>query len=160
MVSTPLFKKVKLHSEITFYSLVAKKVSKKDAEVDWEKKTAEEVFNLFRALNHIHQVTTYWFCQPLKLLHMKLDDITGFNPINKAAIAKLNLTNPIFPGLVEFSSKRSVLRVQCKDGRWISVSTILMPAKKNGKKCLTAVEFYNGFMSKIENTLDRRFSSR
>lgn len=148
-----------IHNTLIFY-FVAKKVTKNDAEVDWNKRTAEEVFNLFRALNHIYPLTTWWFDYPLKLLRIQLDNVTEYNPANRASIDKLGLKNPVFPGLVEFSAKRSVIRVQCKDGRWVCVSTILMPGKKSGRTCLTPVEFYNGYINKVENTLDRKFTSR
>jgi hypothetical protein len=115
---------------------------------------------LYRALKHIYPLTTSWFDHPLKLLGVELDNVTGFNPANKALIDKLRLTTAIFPGLVEFSPRRSVIRVQCKDGRWVSVSKVLMPGKLSGKTCLTAADFFNGYISKVENTLERRFGSR
>lgn len=96
----------------------------------------------------------------MKLLHIKLDSVIDFNPANRVAIEQSGFTNFICPGLVEFSPSRSVIRVQCKDGRWINISTILMSGKKTGKTCLSAIEFFNGYVTKVEFTLDRKFCSQ
>ena len=137
----------------------ARKIRKEDAVVNWSQKTAEEVFNLHRALSHIYRLSTSWFDHTLKLVDVELDNVTEFDPANKAAIDKLGSTNAIIPGLVEFSHDRSLLRVQCKDGRWVTVKAIVILGKPCGKSPFTAFEFYCQYVEQVENTLDRRFGS-
>jgi len=35
-----------------------------------------------------------------------------------------------------------------------------MSGKKTGKTCLSAIEFFNGYVTKVEFTLDRKFCSQ
>lgn len=111
------------------------------------------MYNQFRALNHIFSLTTTWFGIPIKLLHVELDYISGLNPENVANMKKLKIENKAIPGLVEYSSQRNVLRIQCNDRNWICVNRVLV----SGKKKMSASQFFNGFLSKIENSLNRRF---
>lgn len=111
------------------------------------------MYNQFRALNHIFPLTTTWFGVPIKLLHVELDYISGLNPENITNMKKLKIENKALPGLVEYSSQRNVLRIQCNDCNWVCVNKVLV----SGKKTMTASQFFNGFLSKIKNSLDRRF---
>lgn len=75
------------------------------------------------------------------------------NPTNKANIQKLQLKEEIIPGLVEYSSRRSIIRIQCKDGKWIYTDSIIV----SGKRRFTPLQFYKGFISRIEDSLERKF---
>lgn len=120
--------------------------------VDWTNESAQEVYNRHRALSHIYWLKTYWFDSLVKLLDVSVDQITDYNPENQRSIQKLQITEKIFPGLIEFSRKRSLLRIQCRDGKWICVREVMA-----GKKTLSSEEFHNGYLSKIKNSLERRF---
>lgn len=123
--------------------------------VKWTEKTAEDVYNLHRAIFHLFPLTTYWFDLPIKLLDVRLDEVSGMNPENRENISSLNTSESIFPGLVEYSRRRSLLRIQCKDGKWICVNSVIV----SGRRTHSAADFNNGYLSKIENSLDRKFTS-
>lgn len=92
----------------------------------------------------------------MKLLDVRLDEVTEMNPENRKNIKLTETSSRIFPGLVEYSRKRSLLRIQCKDGKWICVNSVIV----SGKKTQSAADFYNGFISKKDNSIERKFDSR
>ncbi|XKL60523.1 hypothetical protein PGB90_007580 [Kerria lacca] len=104
----------------------AKKVFPAHAKINWKTKTAEEIYNQYRALAHLYPLTTHWFDFLIKIPNIKIDEITEMNPTNKANIQKLQLKEEIIPGLVEYSSRRSIIRIQCKDGKWIYTDSIIL----------------------------------
>ncbi|XP_065203709.1 methionyl-tRNA formyltransferase, mitochondrial [Planococcus citri] len=132
----------------------AKKIVPEMADVDWNNKSAQEIYNQYRALSHLFPLKTRWFDMTVKLLDVSVDEIEIFNPKNQKVIKNMRTKENVFPGIVEFSRKRALLRVQCKDGKWVCVREIIV----SGKKSLSASEFYNGYMSKVENSMDRRFT--
>lgn len=152
-----VFNSVSVITVITNYLFeffAAKKVIPSMAFVDWQNKSALEIYNQHRALSDLYLLRTYWFGSLLKLSDISLDQVIGMNPENRRSLQSFRMDGEIFPGLVEFSKKRCLLRVQCKDGKWICVKHVIC-----GKKCLSPSEFYNGYLSKIENSLERRFNS-
>lgn len=147
--------KVKQTDDNFISILLARKITESTAKVNWSRQSAEEVYNQFRALSYIFPLTTSWFGIPIKLLHVELDDIDELNPENRANIENLGTKTAIYPGLVEYSRRRCLLRIQCSDGQWVCVNTVLV----SGKKTLSASQFYNGFLSKVPNSLERRFGA-
>ncbi len=109
---------------------------------------------MHRALGHLFPLTTSWFGLAVKILDVKVDDVTEMNPENRKKLETSQTKLMIIPGLVEYSRRRSCLRVQCKDGKWVRINSVTVV----GRKTLTAKEFYNGFLSKVENSLERKFS--
>lgn len=91
----------------------------------------------------------------MRLLDIKLDELTEMNPQNEKHISLLKTGGSILPGLVEYSRRRSLLRIQCRDGRWICVNSVTV----SGKKTQSAADFHNGYISKIKNSLERKFTS-
>lgn len=139
------------------FSSIARKVTAGTAKVKWDSKSAVEVYNQYRALRHLHPLTTYWFDQVVKILDVELDNVTQTNPENERCIIReYGTKDVVLPGLVEYSQRRSLLRVQCKDGKWVCIRSLII----SGKKQLTAGEFNNGFLTKVKDSLHRKFEFR
>lgn len=123
------------------------------AEIDWNNKSAQQIYNQYRALSHLFPLKSRWSDIIVKFLDLSVDEMESFNPKNQRIMRNMGIDEKIFPGLAEFSRKRALLRIQCKDGKWICVRQVIIA----GRKPLSATEFYNGYLSKIKNSLDRKF---
>lgn len=134
--------------------------------------SARNVFNLYRALNHVYPLTTKWHGALVKLTEVILseEDIkknaldTG-SPITnkevyKSALQFLNSSsetsstkNTVFQtkdtsftnksGNIHFFKNKRELHVTCCDG-----SVIIVKKLKVSGKSVTALDFYNGFLAK------------
>lgn len=94
--------------------------------------SAEEIYNLSRALCGIYHLTTKWEQTTVKLINVKR--------------CMINKIEPIVPGKVIFNRNENVLNVQCRDGCWISVEKIGI----YNKKPMSAKDFNNGYIQKLK----------
>ncbi|PSN58275.1 hypothetical protein C0J52_00118 [Blattella germanica] len=113
------------------------------AQVAWNEMTAIQVFNLHRALVSLYPLATTWHGLPIKLLEPVLLDRTLAASERSSNSWLLNL-----PGCVELDRAGRVLRVLCADSTWIGFRNIRI----QGRKPMTAHDFYNGFISKRSAT--------
>ncbi|XP_014245621.1 methionyl-tRNA formyltransferase, mitochondrial isoform X2 [Cimex lectularius] len=138
----------------------APKINASMSEVDWSKLSALEVYNLHRALSSIFPLKTHWHGQSVKLISLELDKELkkidnemrsssqsalsflndGFEGVPKTTKIKKSDTNA---GNLEFCKITKIIKVKCCDGNNVIVRTIRV-----GKKTISAVDFFNGFMSK------------
>ncbi|KAL1500935.1 hypothetical protein ABEB36_006351 [Hypothenemus hampei] len=99
--------------------------------VKWSQYTASQIVNLERALKSLFPLKTTWNGIPVKLfetLELK-EERTSRKP-----------------GFVEFRKKDNVLLVECVFSTYITVKQVGV----YGKKVMSARDFYNGFISKLE----------
>ncbi|CAD7077553.1 unnamed protein product [Hermetia illucens] len=111
------------HSQATY----APKITPEFCDVNWNHKTALEVFNLHRALYSYKHLTTKWQMHTIKLVELTLSNHKNIN---------------CKPGYVEFYRTGKCLRVFCKDGSCIEVSKLCV----EGRKTMSAIDFNNGFL--------------
>lgn len=111
-------------------SISAPKVTPALAQVNWNS-SAIEVYNLYRALYSMKPLTTTWNSLQVKLIEIK---------ISSDAVS----TEP--PGTIEYFKIERYLKVICGNGRSICVHRLGL----EGKKVMTAAEFYNGFLGKTK----------
>ncbi len=102
------------------------------AQVDWNL-PAIGVYNLFRALYSFKPLTTKWNDLQVRLIEVKCStsDVISSKP----------------PGTVEYSKIEKCLKVICGNGSSVCVYKLGL----EGKKVMSATEFYNGFLSKIRD---------
>ena len=103
------------HSQATF----CKMFNKEDGRVDWQNKTAKEIFNLYRGLKHWPGVWTIANDARFKLLEIKPS------------------TESVTPGVIAVINKQ--LLVGAKEG-----SVEILEIQPEGKKAMPAVAFING----------------
>lgn len=101
------------------------------AKVSWKNVTAQEVYNLSRALTTLHNI-----CTNFKGTVIKLHNIKEYK-------RSVDEESDIKPGRVEYSRKLRAILVQCKDGKWISCDKIGI-----NKKVISASDFNNGYLKK------------
>lgn len=99
--------------------------------------TAEQVYNLARAVEGMLPATAKW-----KDLQIKLFDV-----------GKCNMNIPRYtnemPGCVYYDKSEKVIKVKCADGQWVSVKRIGVP----GKRKMSATDFKNGYHLKDSEKL-------
>ncbi|XP_055851369.1 methionyl-tRNA formyltransferase, mitochondrial [Episyrphus balteatus] len=103
-------------------------------EVDWNLMTANEVYNLYRALYGYKPLSTRF-----KDLNIKLIDIRLGPKLNDCHGSS---------GSIEIIRSEKCFRVRCKDCNSIDVFRV----KVEGKRTMTAEEFSNGFLRKCEKS--------
>lgn len=117
------------------YFLLARKITSQFGQIKWDTFTAGDVYNLQRALKSLQSLKTMWNSVPIKLF-----DIAIWPEIRECRS----------PGYVEYSRKHKLLIVECANKTWISVQRVGV----QGKKVMSAADFYNGFISKLDkNTI-------
>ncbi|XP_058796329.1 methionyl-tRNA formyltransferase, mitochondrial isoform X2 [Phymastichus coffea] len=110
----------------------APKITQKNSFINWKEMSAQDVYNLQRALLGIHPLRAYLDNQIIKLLDIKcVDDPTS-----------VHCTQEKFPGLAIFDKRKRALYISCQGNSWISVKTVIIP----GRKPLSAVNFSSGFI--------------
>lgn len=110
----------------------APKVTPALAQVNWNR-SAIEVYNLYRALHSFKPLTTRWNGLPVRLIEIQM-----------SASADDRSTRP--SGSVEYVKYDKCLKVICGDGRSVRVYKLGL----EGKKVMSATEFYNGFLTKTK----------
>ena len=103
------------HNQATF----CKMFNKEDGKIDWQNKTAKEIFNLYRGLKHWPGVWTIANDARFKLLEIKPS------------------TESVTPGVIAVINKQ--LLVGAKEG-----SVEILEIQPEGKKAMPAVAFING----------------
>merc|ERR1719270_1523743 len=115
----------------------APKITKDMLEIKWEKKTAKEVYNQFRALSHISKLYSYW---------KESKTIVRFeNPIPPNILDELirKEDENSVPGQVMSLKNKThgrIVFIKCKKG-WIAFRNIYY----GQRKVMTMSDFYNGF---------------
>ncbi|XP_053699124.1 methionyl-tRNA formyltransferase, mitochondrial [Sabethes cyaneus] len=115
----------------------APKIDTKFAEVRWSEMNARQVYDLYRSLYSYKPLTTRFAGdsgETIKLfkLHYRPD------------LAESDNLKTV-PGEVQYCRLRKRLLVWCCDGRPVEVEQLGI----GGRKALSAVEFYNGYLNKI-----------
>lgn len=105
--------------------------------------TAEQIYNLYRAMYSFKPITTRWQQQLVKLIEIRRDSNQVFR-------------SDKLPGTVEYAKSEKVLKVVCSDGHCILVTKLGI----EGKKIMTAMDFNNGFIKKAAVTADHSFHSQ
>lgn len=157
----------------------AKKIDPSYSVIDWNNMTAVQIYNLHRALGHIYPLTAQWQGVKVKLHKISLDqkhksDSSNTHHETATQTTKLssamsflnethqnvnsvdpNQTKPLdfSPGEVSFCKPDKLLRIKCKDGKYILCDGVTV----TGKKKMSAVDFNNGFLCKVHNIQDRKF---
>ncbi|KAJ6638536.1 Methionyl-tRNA formyltransferase, mitochondrial [Pseudolycoriella hygida] len=108
----------------------APKVTAALAQVNWNS-SAVQVYNLYRALYSFKPLTTHWNSLLVRIVEMIL--------------STTDATNDKPPGTVEYVKLNKCLKVTCGNGSSVRV----MKLGLEGKKVMTAAEFYNGFLNKF-----------
>lgn len=113
-----------------FISFSAKKINKNISEVKWSEMSAEDVYNLYRAVYGIYSLTTTFRNKQMKLfqcfLHNTDDIIKDVKPI----------------GFIEYCHTTDAIRVLCKDRKYVYFKSLRIV----GKREISALDFYNGYI--------------
>lgn len=108
---------------------IAPKVTQAIADVRWESMTAQQVYNLYRALYSFKPITTKWQQYVVKLIDIRPDD-------------KRSIDSHLSAGTFQYVKSEKSIRVCCADGRFVLVNRIGI----EGKRVMSAMDFRNGFM--------------
>uniref|UniRef100_A0A1B6CTX3 methionyl-tRNA formyltransferase n=1 Tax=Clastoptera arizonana TaxID=38151 RepID=A0A1B6CTX3_9HEMI len=132
--------------------------------VDFKEMSAQEVYNLHRAISHVYPVMSHWHGAPIRLFGILPDKEQTLNiaqsgtlpTSNKSAIDFLNadtvkklssqcvMNGNTVPGLMKWNPRTKIIKIQCSDGKYVICSSFALA----GKKHMTSVDFYNGYLSK------------
>uniref|UniRef100_A0A0A9WJL9 methionyl-tRNA formyltransferase n=1 Tax=Lygus hesperus TaxID=30085 RepID=A0A0A9WJL9_LYGHE len=140
----------------------APKVKSGMSKVDWSMMDALQIFNLHRAIGHLHPLKTTWHGQPIRLLDVRVDDTKkssdsenvasdhSADQRRKNALDFLNDNKPkdcakyvTNAGKIEYSKCDKLLKVMCRDG----AKLIIQKFTFNGKS-ISALDFFNGYLTK------------
>ncbi|XP_014281669.1 methionyl-tRNA formyltransferase, mitochondrial [Halyomorpha halys] len=146
----------------------APKVVASMAKIDWSTSDAKSVINLYRGLSHLYPPKTSWHGTVVKLKKISLEPVpvdsntilhrtSDSDNLKTSAVDFLNSpSNSDFnfkknvpqylckdSGKCIYSTGNKILRVVCSDGQSIIVEKLQV-----GSKVLSAVDFYNGYLSK------------
>ncbi|XP_043285311.1 methionyl-tRNA formyltransferase, mitochondrial isoform X2 [Venturia canescens] len=117
----------------------APKITAKASVIRWNKMSAQNVYNLQRALTGLYSLTTKFEGIAIKLHGIRVYE----EPVSLAN------SDEEKPGCVFYDKKKNLLLIQCKDNTWISVDEIVVP----GRRAMSGKDFRNGFMSKYKESL-------
>lgn len=119
----------------------APKVQPSMSEINWQTMNADHIYNLYRALYSFMAITTKWQNVAVKFLE----------------ISKLPATNHDHQkcGTVEYIKAGKYLKITCVDGQYIAVHRLGI----GGRKTMSASDFNNGFIKKVQQINDRCFQS-
>ncbi|XP_037027529.1 methionyl-tRNA formyltransferase, mitochondrial [Bradysia coprophila] len=110
----------------------APKVMPELAQVNWNS-SALEIYNLYRALYSFKPLATRWNDRQVRITKMMYSSSDAVS------------TRP--PGSVEYNKLDKYLKVICGNGCSVRVLNLGL----EGKKVMSANEFYNGFLSKVKD---------
>ncbi|XP_066993360.2 methionyl-tRNA formyltransferase, mitochondrial isoform X2 [Anabrus simplex] len=103
--------------------------------VNWKGLSANEVYNLYRALVGVFPLSTKWHELTVKLYKASLS-------AHSKGIEKKYVS--CRAGYVVYDWHSKLLVVKCCDGQWIGFRNVSVPRKK----MMTPADFYNGYISK------------
>lgn len=126
---------------IRVFLLLAPKIDNEFCKVNWEKNTANEIFNLYRALYSFKNVMTSFKGETVKLIEIHLE-----------STEQINTPQPDAPGSVRYCRLSKSLLVQCLGNKTIKVIKLSIGKKKS----MSASDFNNGFLKKCSES-ERRF---
>ncbi|CAH1405083.1 unnamed protein product [Nezara viridula] len=146
----------------------APKVVPSMAKIDWSTSDAKAVINLYRGLSHLYLPKTAWHGTVIRLKKISLDPlpvqrdtvlhcssdsenlkISAVDFLNSSSNSGFNFNKgpPHLmckdSGKCFYNTESKVLRVVCADGQSVIIEKLQV-----GSKLLTAIDFYNGYMSK------------
>jgi methionyl-tRNA formyltransferase len=102
--------------------------------------TALDIYDLYRALYSFKHIFTYFNDEPVKLVEIS------------RVKNRENIYQAYHAGRIDFSWKTKTLMVWCADGNCIEVHKLIV-----GKKTLSASDFNNGYLRKINEPHRRKF---
>lgn len=118
--------------------IVAPKINNEFCKVRWSEMTALQVYDLYRALYSIKSLLTSFKGDQIRLYDLSRNlDLTESNHL---------------AGHIKFSWKTKKILIGCSDGKAIEVGKLT----KN-KKVMNAIDFYNGYLSKIKHNDEKKF---
>ena len=97
------------------YFTIAPMLNKKMAEIDWNKQTAEEIYNLVRGLNPIMGAYAFYNNKKIKFWKVKIVDEKEKEDILKQEIGKEKIESAT-PGDVLLEDSKKGLYIKAKDG--------------------------------------------
>ncbi|CAH2105435.1 unnamed protein product [Euphydryas editha] len=115
----------------------AKKINKGISEVRWFDMSAEDVYNLYRAIYGLYPLTTKFREKQIKLFN-------GFLVENDPEYTNKSV------GSLEYCEKTKAIRVLCKDKKFIYFRSL----RVLGKREISALDFYNGYIKNV--SIDKR----
>ncbi|KAK0095863.1 hypothetical protein PV326_007196 [Microctonus aethiopoides] len=118
------------------YVTYAPKITQNISYIHWDKMTAENVYNLYRALDGFYKLITYFNGHKIKLSNITYH---GKQDYFKSSL--------IIPGLVFYDKNKDLLAIQCQDGLYISAKQISVSQHRT----MAAKDFYNGFIANTTN---------
>lgn len=95
--------------------------------------TAQQVYNLYRAIYGLYPLSTKFRDKRIKLFDAYLD------------LSEENVNNQNFVGTLDFCDKRLSLRVLCADKKYIYFKSMRIV----GKRRISALDFYNGYIKNM-----------
>lgn len=113
-------------------TILAPKVTPELAQVNWNS-PAIDVYNLYRALYSLKPLTTKWNNRQVRITKMMHSPADGVSTMPS--------------GSVEYSKLDKCLKVICGNGGSVRILNLGL----EGKKIMSAAEFYNGFLSKVKD---------
>lgn len=128
------------------------KITKDMFEILWNEKTAQQVYNQWRALGETSNLFSY-FSKTNALV--KLEDISLPSAEIQEHLDRINSANP---GQIVSLKKKGIGRfigVKCVDG-WICFQKF----SNAGKKYMGVTDFHNGFIARFKNESQYFVSSR
>lgn len=121
--------------------LLAPKIDNEFCKVNWNKNSADEIINLYRALYSFKNIMTSFKGETVKFIEILLESTEQINtPLTDA------------PGSVRYCRLSKSLLVQCLGNKAIKVIKLSIGKKKT----MSASDFNNGFLKKCSES-DGRF---
>ncbi|XP_068631239.1 methionyl-tRNA formyltransferase, mitochondrial isoform X2 [Battus philenor] len=114
----------------------AKKINKNIGSVKWSEMSAIQVYNLYRAIYGLYSLKTKFKDKEMKLFNAFLYDVDEVEH------------SDIPPGSIQYCEKSSSIRILCSDRKYINFKSLRIV----GKKEITALDFYNGYIKNIPST--------
>lgn len=119
-----------------FHLTLAPRVPDSMAQINWTSMSARYVCNLYRALYSFKWLTTNWHKRRVKIKEIDLHCSNEVRPDK-------------LPGYVEYDRINKCLHAYCSDGMAIRIKRLGLEGKKSE---MTAADFNNGFLKKIDQT--------
>lgn len=126
------------HPQLSEGKTLARKIKPEKCCIDWVKDSSICIDRKFRAFDGFFDFFTTW----KGILKVHILDIASPQEIKDAKVSDL-VEEPVSPGFCYFHKRRKIIFVKCQDG-WTGIKSLRIP--KKGK--ITALDFYNGFITK------------
>lgn len=118
----------------------APKIDAQFAEIRWSEMSGKQVYDLYRSLYSYRPLTTRLGGEPVKIVKLCCQELEEEEATRDGMLLQV--------GQIRYCRKRKRLRVGCRDGSIVDVEQLSI----GGKKVMSAQEFNNGFLSKMEPT--------